>query len=330
MSLSSHPFDALDPDLVVGAVETTGRVSDLRILALNSYENRVYQVGMEQGPPVIAKFYRPGRWSDAQILEEHAFTIELAALDVPVVAPMADAGGNTLFTHGGFRFAVFERRGGRSPELDNLDHLLILGRFIGRIHLVGANKSFLQRQGLSVQSHAQDSAHYLLSHDFIPAGLRPAYESLARDLIDRLQASFANAVKPRLLRIHGDCHMGNILWRDDTPHFVDFDDTMMGPAIQDLWMLLNGSRMERMAQLAELVEGYNEFAEFRAAELALVEPLRTLRLMHYSAWLARRWDDPAFPHSFPWFNTERYWSNHILALREQLAALDEEPLSLFL
>jgi Ser/Thr protein kinase RdoA (MazF antagonist) len=327
---SHHPFDALNPDLVIAAVESTGRVADLRILALNSYENRVYQIGMEEGPPIIAKFYRPDRWRDEQILEEHAFTLELAALDVPVVPPLVDASGRTLHTHEGFRFALFERRGGRSPELDNLDHLLILGRFIGRIHQVGAKRSFQTRRSIDVQSHARDSADYLLSHDFIPAGLRPAYASLAEDLIDRLQSHLAGCIKPKLIRIHGDCHMGNILWRDDMPHFVDFDDTMMGPAIQDLWMLLNGSRMERMAQLAELVEGYNEFADFHPHELNLVEPLRTLRLMHYSAWLARRWNDPAFPHSFPWFNTERYWSNHVLALREQLAALDEEPLVLFL
>lgn len=321
-----HPFENLTPDLVIDAVESTGIVSDARILALNSYENRVYQVGVEDAVPVIAKFYRPGRWTREQILEEHAFTRELADLDIPVVAPLLQ-GESTLGEYGGFLFALFPRRGGRSPEL-SLDNLLIMGRFIGRLHAAGAARPFRHRQQLSVAGFAEDSASFLLDNDFIPADLRPAYASLAEDLINRIHPIFA-AGAPVTLRIHGDCHMGNVLWRDDTPHFVDFDDTMTGPAIQDLWMLLSGDRANQLAQLSELVDGYNEFHDFRPAELNLVEALRTMRLMYYSAWLARRWSDPAFPKSFPWFNSASYWAGHILELREQLSALDEPPLVLY-
>jgi len=313
---------------VIDAVESTGIISDARILALNSYENRVYQVGVEQGEPVIAKFYRPQRWRVDQILEEHAFTRELAGLEIPAVPPLALNGDSTLAEYGGFHFALFERRGGRSPDL-NLDNLLILGRFMGRLHKAGSVKPFEYRPRLTIERFAEQSAGYLLEKNFIPADLCPAYSSLAEDLINRIHGVFGAITSPAMIRIHGDCHMGNVLWRDDTPHFVDFDDTMMGPAIQDLWMLLSGDRQTRLAQLAELIEGYNEFHDFNPAELVLIESLRTLRLMHYSAWLARRWDDPAFPHNFPWFNTGKYWAGHILELREQLAALDEEPLVLY-
>lgn len=323
----SHPFERLTPDLVIDAVESTGLVSDARILALNSYENRVYQVGIEEAEPLIAKFYRPGRWSDEQILEEHAFSQELADLEIPVVPP-SDLSGATLREFEGFRFALFPRRGGRSPDL-NLDNLLIMGRFIGRLHKAGASRPFKSRVHVTVEGFAENSAAFLLEHDFIPAEMREAYASLSEDLINRVNAIFAATTAPASIRIHGDCHMGNVLWRDDTPHFVDFDDTMQGPAIQDLWMLLSGDRQNQLAQLSELADGYDEFHEFNPAELVLVESLRTMRLMHYAAWLARRWDDPAFPQSFPWFNTESYWAGHILELREQLAALDEPPLALY-
>lgn len=326
---SSHPFDSLSPDLVIDAVESTGVVSDARILALNSYENRVYQVGLEEGEPLVAKFYRPGRWSDAQILEEHAFSHELADLDIPVVAPLRDAAGRTLHEFGGFRFSVFPRRGGRSPDLESDENLRVMGRFLGRLHKVGALRPFRHRHSLNIEDFAEGSADFLLRAGFIPDDLRPAYESLARDLVARLRRTFAEVLPPRRIRLHGDCHMGNVLWRDGVPHFVDFDDTMMGPAIQDLWMLLSGSRDRRAAQLRVLIDGYNEFHRFDPAELPLIEALRSMRIMHYSAWLARRWDDPAFPRSFPWFNTGNYWASHILELREQLAALDEPPLELF-
>ena len=256
----SHPFATLSPDLVLDAVESLGYLSDARVLALNSYENRVYQVGIEGETPLIAKFYRPARWSDAAIREEHAFSLELAEHEIPVVAPLL-RDGESLFEHAGFRFALFPRRGGHAPEPGNLDQLYRLGQLLGRLH--------------------------------------------------------------------GDCHPGNLLYRDEAFHMVDLDDCRMGPAMQDLWMMLAGERQERLGQLSELMEGYQEFHDFDRRELALIEGLRSLRLLHYSAWLARRWDDPAFPMSFPWFANERYWGDQILALREQLAALDEAPLQLF-
>ena len=323
----AHPFESLTPDVVIDAVESTGIISDARILALNSYENRVYQVGVEDGEPLIAKFYRPERWSRDQILEEHAFSLELADLEIPAVPPIP-IGDSTLGDFAGFMFALFNRRGGRSPDL-SLDNLLIMGRFIGRLHAAGAIKSFQHRRTMTLEYFAEESAQYLLENNFIPQDLRPAYSTLAQDLIKRIGDVFASARVPAQIRIHGDCHMGNVLWRDDMPHFVDFDDTMTGPAIQDLWMLLSGDRQEKLAQLSELIDGYNEFYDFNPGELVLIESLRTMRLMHYSAWLARRWDDPAFPLAFPWFNSESYWAGHILELREQLFALDEPALELF-
>jgi len=325
--VQQHPFENLTPDTVIDAVESTGIISDARILALNSYENRVYQVGVEEGEPLIAKFYRPGRWSNEQILEEHAFTRQLTDLDLPVISPIC-IGNSTLAEYEGFQFALFPRKGGRSPEL-SLDNLLVMGRFIGRLHKAGSAGAFQHRKTLSVAWYAEESAAYLLEQDFIPPNLRLAYSSLAEDLINRVNDIFNTVPPPAMIRIHGDCHMGNVLWRDDMPHFVDFDDTMTGPAIQDLWMLLSGDRQMRLAQLSELADGYNEFHDFNSAELVLIEPLRTMRLMHYSAWLARRWDDPAFPQSFTWFNTENYWASHILELREQLSALQEPPLVIF-
>ena len=323
----AHPFESLTPDVVIDAVESTGIISDARILALNSYENRVYQVGVEDGEPLIAKFYRPERWSRDQILEEHAFSLELADLEIPAVPPIP-IGDSTLGDFAGFMFALFNRRGGRSPDL-SLDNLLIMGRFIGRLHAAGAMKPFVHRRTQTVEYFAEDSASYLLNNNFIPANLIDAYASLSADLIKRIHGVFALASAPKQIRIHGDFHMGNVLWRDDTPHIVDFDDTMTGPAMQDLWMLLSGDRQTQQAQLSELIDGYNEFYDFNPGELVLMEALRTMRLMHYSAWLARRWDDPAFPLAFPWFNTENYWAGHILELREQLSALEEEPLRLF-
>ncbi|MDD2004466.1 serine/threonine protein kinase [Pseudomonas putida] len=323
----SHPFDTLTPDLVLDAVESLGFLSDARVLALNSYENRVYQVGIEDAQPLIAKFYRPGRWSDAAILEEHAFTAELADCEVPVVAPLQHD-DRTLFEHKGFRFTLFPRRGGHAPEPGNLDQLYRLGQLLGRLHAVGASKPFKHREALAVDNFGHASLNTLLEGNFVPRELLPAFESVARDLLKRVEEIYARTPH-QLIRLHGDLHPGNLMHRDEVYHVVDLDDCRMGPAVQDLWMMLAGNREERLGQLAELIDGYNEFHDFDPRELALIEPLRALRQLHYSAWLARRWDDPAFPPSFPWFGQPRYWGDQILALREQMAALDEAPLKLF-
>ena len=328
MESSTHPYSELTPDRVVLAMENLGLAPDARIYPLNSYENRVYQIGLEGGSSVVAKFYRPARWSDAQILEEHAFAQELLDLEVPVAAPMQFANGQTLMHDGIFRIAVFPKIAGRAPDLGESDNMLIMGRYIGRVHLIGVKSPFLTRETLSIESMAIASREYLLENNFIPTELLPAYESLTVDLIDRITSSFKETGELTQFRLHGDCHLGNVLWQSDIPHFVDFDDAIMGPAIQDLWMLLSGERDQKQAQLLELIEGYNEFFEFRPQELNLIESLRTLRIIKYSAWLARRWEDPAFPRTFPWFNTERYWAEHILELREQMAALDEPQLRL--
>lgn len=327
--MQSHPYDSLTPDTVLDAVESQGYLSDARILALNSYENRVYQVGIDGAEPLIAKFYRPERWSEAQILEEHTFTQALAELEIPVVPPLTLGAGDTATTLAHwqqFRFSLYPRKGGQAPELDNADNLLILGRFLGRIHAAGQSRTFDHRPELDVQSFAIDSYRFLLDKQFIPGELITAYRSLCEDLIDKLQQIFPR-IDYRRIRLHGDCHPGNILWRDQAPHFVDFDDARNGPAVQDLWMLLSGDRQQQTLQLSEVLEGYRQFCDFNTAELALIEALRTLRIMHYAAWLARRWEDPAFPHNFPWFNTQRYWAEHILELREQLAAMDEPALA---
>jgi Ser/Thr protein kinase RdoA (MazF antagonist) len=325
---SEPPFNNLTPDLVLTAVENLGYASDARIYPLNSYENRVYQVGLEgkNKQPLIAKFYRPERWSDEQILEEHAFSAELVELEVPVVPPIA-LEGQTLFHYQGFRFALYERRGGHAPELDNDDTLFTLGQYLGRIHALGQSRPFSHRVTLSPQRMGDASREFLLVENFIPAPLRSAYTTTTEQLLARIHQEFSRTPCVNI-RLHGDCHPGTILWRDDKPNFVDLDDACNGPAIQDLWMLLSGERPRRLVQLANVIEGYEMFCEFQPRELNLIESLRTLRLMHYAAWLARRWHDPAFPHHFPWFNTERYWSEHILELREQLFALNEPPLAL--
>ena len=309
------------------AIESQGYRCDCRILTLNSYENRVYQIGIEEGAPLIAKFYRPERWSDQQILEEHDFTKELSDLELPVVAPLGGKNGATLYHFRGFRFALYPRRGGQAPELDNLDHLKILGRLLGRIHLVGSSRRFKKRPALDCQSFGYESVA-LVGSRFIPAEYRESYQSLTAQLLTLLDERFQQCRSISQIRVHGDCHSGNILWRGGAPNFVDFDDARMAPCIQDLWMLLSGEETQQRRQMEKILEGYQEFFTFNPAELQLIEPLRTLRMLNFSAWLARRWDDPAFPNAFPWFNSMQYWGNHILELREQFSALQEPSLQL--
>lgn len=327
------PYATLTPDLVLDALDSVGLRGDGRLLGLNSFENRVYQVWIEEtadtvATSVVAKFYRPGRWSDAQILEEHAFTRDLAAREIPVVAPQVMGKGKTLHRFGDFRFAVFPRRGGRAPELENRDTLEWLGRFIGRIHAVGASARFAKRPALDIESFGIEPSDWLLEQHFIPEDLRDAWSSVVDQALDGVESCYARAGQVSMLRLHGDCHAGNVLWTDDGPHFVDFDDARSGPAIQDLWMLLSGDRDAMAMQLDDVLKGYKDFRDFDHRELHLLEALRTLRLIHYSAWIARRWDDPAFPAAFPWFNTPRYWQDRILELREQIALMDEAPLAL--
>ena len=326
-STEKHPFDRLSPDFLIDAVESQGLLCDGRLLPLNSYENRVYQIGIEDAEPMIAKFYRPQRWTDEQILEEHKFCLELAGHELPVVAPWQNSRGETLFKFSDFRFALFLRRGGHAPELGDLDSLFTIGRLMGRIHLVGATKTFNFRPTLNLDSYGYQSVA-LIREAFIPSSLRASYESISTDLLARLEEKMSILSDISTLRTHGDCHVGNILWRDGAPHFVDFDDARMAPAIQDLWMLLSGTRAEQIAQMSEVVEGYNEFYDFHHRELNLIEALRALRILHHTAWIARRWDDPAFPRAFSWFNTERFWGEHVLELREQCAILSEPPLAL--
>lgn len=319
----------LGPDQILDAIESIGYICDGRIFALNSYENRVYQIGIENADPVVAKFYRPGRWSDEAILEEHEFTNELAGNEIPVIAPLSGDNSKTLYHAGPYRFALYPRKSGRSPELDDPEHLIQLGRFIARIHNVGKVKAFMHRPEINIQSFGIDSYQYLLEKKFIPLELELSYRTLCEDLITRIERCFERAGSINRIRLHGDCHHSNILWRDNAPFILDFDDARTGPAIQDLWMLLSGDRKYMTARLADLLEGYSEFCDFDARELHLIEALRTLRIMNYAAWIARRWDDKAFPLAFPFFNTQRYWEDHILSLREQAALMDEPPLEWF-
>ncbi len=322
---TQHAFEALTPSAIMDAVESCGYICDCRTFALNSYENRVYQVGIEDGAPLIAKFYRPNRWNDEQILEEHQFCYELVEHELPVVAPLLDNTGNSLFHFETFRFALYPRQGGHAPEFDDLDNLLIMGRTLGRMHAIAATKPFKHRPRLDCANFGYASVE-LISNEFIIPEYKANYDALTHDLLQTIDERLAEAGNTPFIRTHGDCHAGNVLWRDQAPHFVDFDDARTAPAIQDIWMMLSGDRTRQFAQLAEIVEGYNEFYDFRPSELRLVEALRALRILHYCAWLARRWNDPAFPHHFPWFNTVNYWGEHILQLREQIAALQEPPL----
>ncbi len=320
-----HDYNALEPDTILQAVESIGYRTSGRMLALNSYENRVYRIELEDAEPVVTKFYRPDRWSELAILEEHAFAAELSSQEIPVVAPLV-FDGQTLLSHAGYRYALYPLQGGRWPDLEYTEDMIWMGRFIGRIHTMGKQKLFEHRHDISINRLGEEAVKYLLEHNYIPSHIEQAYSTLTDDCLLIIKQRFEQAGQYSSIRLHGDCHRGNVLWTDDGPHFVDLDDCCNGPAIQDLWMLLSGERPEMTVQLIDLLEGYSEFAELGLAELHLIEALRTLRMMHYAAWLAKRWKDPAFPAAFPWFDSTQYWEQHILELREQMARMQEPPL----
>ncbi len=323
---SSAPYATLTPDRILDALDSVGVRGDGRLLTLNSYENRVYLVYRDDAAPVVVKFYRPGRWTDAQIHEEHAFVAELDEREIPAVPPLALAGA-TLHHFADSRFAVYPKLAGRTPELDDPATLEWLGRFIGRIHALGALRPFERRPTLDIESFGDEPRAFLLAHDFIPPDLAEAYRTVSEMALSGVRHCFTRAGSAASLRLHGDCHASNVLWTPEGPHFVDFDDARNGPAVQDLWMLLSGDRAAMTRQLSDVLAGYEDFAEFDRRELHLIEALRTLRLVHYAAWIARRWNDPAFPAAFPWFNTQRYWQDRVLELREQIAAMEEPPLA---
>jgi Ser/Thr protein kinase RdoA (MazF antagonist) len=326
--LLDNAYASLSPDDVLNSVEEFGYQCDGRLLALNSYENRVYRIGLHDSSNIVAKFYRPNRWSNESILEEHAFTLELAELEIPVIAPL-QIEHKTLLETKNYRLSLFENKGGRAPDLEDFDQLEQMGRFMGRIHQVGQTETFQHRPKLTIQSFGYSPRDFILDNDFIPPELVDAYRSLTEQLLNEAEQCYQRAGDVPLIRTHGDCHPSNILWTDEGPHIVDFDDARMAPAVQDLWMFLAGDRSDMTIGLDAVLSGYTEFCEFDARQLHLIEALRTLRLIHYYGWLAKRWDDPAFKIAFPWFNTQRCWEDHILSLREQAAMLHEPPLEWF-
>lgn len=336
MSDTEQPFARLSPETVLDAVEAMGLVADGRLMALNSYENRVYRVGVDPSSlrlrdpralpdAVVAKFYRSGRWSEPQIIEEHDFALELAAAELPVAAPLA-FDGRTLHEAAGYRFTLFECWPGGAPELDPPDHRAMLGRLLGRMHRIGARHSFRARASIGSWRHGARAREQLLERGLIPEPLDARYAEVSQALVRAIDARSPLLDQARWLRVHGDCHAGNILWNQTGPLFVDFDDSLMAPAVQDLWMFSAGTAAQQQAEWAALLDGYEQFAHFDATEASLIESLRAMRMLNHAAWIAARWDDPAFPRAFPWFGEPRYWEKHVAELREQLEAVEDPPL----
>lgn len=324
MNDQAFTFQTLHPDTIMDALFEQGIRVDSGLTPLNSYENRVYQFQDEERQRFVVKFYRPQRWSADQIQEEHQFALDLVADDVPVAAPL-EFNGQTLLSHQGFYFAVFPSLGGRQFEADNIDQMEWVARYLGRIHQTGRKTAFTSRPAIGIQEYLLEPRQVFEASALIPSGLKADFLAAADGLINAVIARWDNNVQT--LRLHGDCHAGNILWRDG-PLFVDLDDARMGPAIQDLWMLLNGDKAEQRMQLETIIEAYEEFSPFNSDEIALIEPLRAMRFVYYLAWLIRRWDDPAFPRNFPWLTGEDYWRNQISTFIEQVKVLQEPPLQL--
>ena len=318
------PFAGLTPEVVLDAASSVGLDMDGRLFALNSYENRVYQVG-SPGGMLVLKFYRPARWSDAQIEEEHTFTAELAVAELPVAAPVR-LDGQTLFRYQDFRFAAFPWMAGRAPELDAPEARQIFGRTLGRIHQIGALRPFQARPRVGIQRLGWEARTQVLAGGLLPEYLHERYESVSATLLERVEMAFDEAGAVREIHIHGDCHMGNLLWNERGPVLVDLDDCAMGPRVQDLWMMLSGSGSEQQKQWSELLEGYQQFTDFDFRETRLIEPLRALRMIHHAAWVSHRWLDPAFPRAFPWLGEARYWEGYLRDLQEQIESVDDPPL----
>ena len=325
-----HDYFHLTPEIVLQAIESFGLKVDGRILVLNSYENRVYQVGIEDSKPIVAKFYRPNRWTNKQLQEEHDYTEELYKNELPVVAPLRDKEGQSLQTFHGYRYALYPCLGGRAPEPGNLDHLYRLGVLMGRIHSVGKRTMFNNRPTINVETYCLEPTDFLIENQYISNSKLTHFKVLFEQLFAKLNSIECSISNNSYIRLHCDCHIGNILWSEESGgHFVDFDDWRMGPVIQDLWMLLSGDKSEQSAQLSELIEGYTQFTDFPYREVNLIEYFRTLRIIHTAGWLAKRWDDPAFPLNFPWFNTENYWQQFYQELSTQMQKLDESAIKLY-
>jgi Ser/Thr protein kinase RdoA (MazF antagonist) len=321
-------YQHLSPDMILNAIESQGFVVSARMLSLNSYENRVLQIGLEENDEgieetIIAKFYRPQRWSNEQILEEHEFSEQLQAQEIPVVAPIKNNKGETLFEYNGFRFALFPRKGGYAPEPGNIEQLERLGVLLGRIHQYGQEQTFKARDSISLEKNLIEPTKFLLNHDFIPEDLKPNYQNICEALQEKITHRTQNFSNTHFIKCHGDWHLGNILWRDERGgHIVDLDDCVNGPAMQDIWMMLSGEPQDQALQLRSVLKGYEQFCFFDRSQLNLLESLRTMRIIFYSAWLAKRWEDPAFPKNFPWFDSRAYWQQHMRELQDQIPLID--------